>query len=388
MNQHTYKLLKTDLGPDWRPIDPKRAGVVWMDYPGDGLIDRVVMCNGLPPCGTNLPPEAVAGGPYVSEEGTEVVFDASGSSDADGDVLRYRWILEKPEVQPDSTGGTTTIAETDWSLDSTAAYTFCDDDLCFVRLQVTDDVAGHVSEAEDSVRIMNVAPVAAIDSLSSPVPDCILPGQEVVFHGSFTDPGCEDTHGGEWNFGDGTVIPATFAVEAAPPDASGYGFEAHVFGVPGIYPVTLTVEDDDGGVGSDNKLVKVMNAVEAVDCIDNYVQELPDVCFKRPADQRKGAIGNKLAAVKKELVKEAVVAAIEKLVSDLRSKMNGDGHGDWITDEEAQQRLCLMIDELVGYLEAPPVEGEGAEPRVASDAVRGPEPVIASRWGASRTSSA
>jgi len=39
------------------------------------------------------PPVAVAGGPYTGNAGSTIRFDGSGSSDPDGDMLRYHWIF-------------------------------------------------------------------------------------------------------------------------------------------------------------------------------------------------------------------------------------------------------------------------------------------------------
>jgi PKD repeat protein len=41
--------------------------------------------------GVNVPPTADAGGPYTGDEGVSVRFDGSGSSDPDGEVVRYDW---------------------------------------------------------------------------------------------------------------------------------------------------------------------------------------------------------------------------------------------------------------------------------------------------------
>jgi hypothetical protein len=142
----------------------------------------------------NRPPVAEPGGPYVADEGSVVVFDGSGSSDPDGDVLRYRWDFDN-----DGTW------DTDWSSDPTASYTWGDDWDGTVRLEVKD---GELSEtAPADVTIGNVAPAAAIDSVEQPNPAGILPNQVLTFTGSFSDPGWLDTHTCTWAFGDGAAAP-------------------------------------------------------------------------------------------------------------------------------------------------------------------------------------
>jgi PKD repeat protein len=76
-------------------------------------------------------------------------------------------------------------------------------------------------------------------------------GEEAVFDGSFTDPGVLDTHTIAWDFGDGAT-------------ASGTLTPTHVYADNSVYTVTLTVADDNGGVGSDTLLVTVNNVAPTV----------------------------------------------------------------------------------------------------------------------------
>jgi hypothetical protein len=77
----------------------------------------------------------------------------------------------------------------------------------------------------------------------------ILVGSAVSFNGSFTNPGTLDTHTIVWNFGDGM------------PTVSGTLTPTHTYASGGNYTVTLTVTDDDGGVGSDNIAVTVWSYI-------------------------------------------------------------------------------------------------------------------------------
>lgn len=45
-----------------------------------------------------------------------------------------------------------------------------------------------------------------------------------------------------------------------------------------------------------------------------------------------------------------ITSAINKLLNDIRFKMDGEGN-DWIIDLVAQQKLCTMIDTLVNHLQ-------------------------------------
>ncbi len=64
----------------------------------------------------NHPPQAVAGGPYVGDEGSPIVFDVTGSSDPDGGALQYRWDFNDDGVW-----------DTVWSSVSVATYSWIDD---------------------------------------------------------------------------------------------------------------------------------------------------------------------------------------------------------------------------------------------------------------------
>jgi len=62
-------------------------------------------------------------------------------------------------------------------------------------------------------------------------------GKKLTFYGSFVDPGTLDTHTVLWDFGDGSTESESLT-------------PTHVYDEPGTYEVTLTVTDDDGGVGT------------------------------------------------------------------------------------------------------------------------------------------
>ncbi len=340
MNERTYRYLSLLLAQDYIG----RLGVVMSDFPGAGLIDVIIAHNGLPLSLDNSPPEAKANGPYVADEAAAIAFDATGSTDADDDPLQYRWDIDGDDE-----------FDTDWSSDPTAIYTWFDDYEGIAQVEATDGQPTHVDRDVAQVTVINVAPVVVIDGLASPVHGCILPGQVVDFSGSFTDPSHLDTHAAEWDFGDGTIMPGTSTEENEPPGSSGTVSNAHVYTTPGTYEAVLDVLDDDGGIGSAATSVKVMTAKEAVDFIDDYIQALPESFFKQPSDNRKATLSDKLDAVRQILDGETAAATANKLRNDLRAKMDGslgeNPNNDWILEAEAQGDLCLMIDELIKYLE-------------------------------------
>lgn len=91
--------------------------------------------------------------------------------------------------------------------------------------------------------------------------------------------------------------------------------------------------------------------VKMPSAIENYIQGLPDPCFKNNPDQRKNALHNKLVEVQALIDAGAYQEAIDKLTHDIRPKVDGEGNNDWITCPEAQEDLVAMIDALIKYLE-------------------------------------
>jgi PKD repeat protein len=70
----------------------------------------------------------------------------------------------------------------------------------------------------------------------------------VSFAGSFNDPYLDAGYTIVWDFGDGTT-------------ASGTLTPTHVYNAPGSFTVTLTVTDDDGGVGVDTLKVTTVTSL-------------------------------------------------------------------------------------------------------------------------------
>ena len=77
-------------------------------------------------------------------------------------------------------------------------------------------------------------------------------GERVAFAATVTDPGT-DSYEIVWDFGDGSA------------PVSGTLTPTHTYADNGIYTVTLTVTDDDGGVGSGQLTVTVANVAPVVD---------------------------------------------------------------------------------------------------------------------------
>ena len=177
-------------------------------------------------------PVASAGPPRSGNEGVPILLDASGSSDADEDSLQFRWDF-------DSDG----VWDTGWSASVAYAKTWYDEYSGEVVLQVYD---GHLLDTGTTwVTVNNVAPTVDFS-----VHQSVDLGNSVSFSGNYSDSGTEDTHVVDWDFGDGSSADGTLT-------------PTHVYGEDGVYPVTLTVRDDDGGVGNATVMV-------TVDCLADW----------------------------------------------------------------------------------------------------------------------
>jgi PKD repeat protein len=91
------------------------------------------------------------------------------------------------------------------------------------------------------VEIENVAPT--IDAITAPVDPVDINGQPVSVEVAFSDPGTPDTHDVTWDWGDDSEPDTQSGVTSPAP-------QGHTYDLPGVYAVTVTVEDDDGGTAT------------------------------------------------------------------------------------------------------------------------------------------
>ena len=193
-------------------------------------------------------PIANANGPYEGNEGSSIIFDASGSYDPDGGIVLYEWDFDNDGIYDVS------------STSSQATFTFGDDYTGIITLRVTDN-DGLVSIDTAEVTVNNVAPIVEIGSEQK-----VFAGDTVNFSGNFSDPGWLDIHTGEWDFGDNTTQRGILIEENNPSDTTGQVAGSHIYYEKGTYIVTLTVEDDDGGIRKDTLEVGVKPISAIIDC--------------------------------------------------------------------------------------------------------------------------
>lgn len=191
----------------------------------------------------NQAPVADAGGYYYIPEGSTLTFNASASSDPDGDPLEYRWDLNSDGVW-----------DTGWLTEPTLDVLFGDNLDGMVRLEVSDGEDSSVAFAYYVVE--NMAP-----SLSLTIVPSGDEGDTFTFEVQATDPGSDDlTY--SWSAycsgmpstsvlypNDPLIVPDPYpSPEVNPRDVT--DTQSVVCGDNGDFEWSVDVVDDDAGEAS------------------------------------------------------------------------------------------------------------------------------------------
>lgn len=197
--------------------------------------------------------------PVSSPEGTPIGLAGAANSPDPTDNkagFTYGWSVTK-NGNPYASG-------------SGSGFTFTPDDegTFVVMLKATDD-GGMTGATSQTIVGTNVPPKARITGVTAGAPLVLTSQEAVTFGGSFTDPGVLDSHVVTWNFGDGATDVASYG----PGGSAGFS-TSHAYSSAGSYNVTLTVTDDDGGVGVATTQVAIQTPQQALGKIANYVSGL------------------------------------------------------------------------------------------------------------------
>ena len=198
------------------------------DTYGWGLVDAYAALQWT----AGNPPIADANGSYSGNEGSEIAFDGSASSDSDGSIVSYEWDFG------DGTTGTGT----------TPSHAYVDNGSYTTTLTVTDN-DGLTGTDIASVTVDNVPPIASATN-DGPKDE----GTPITVTASQTDPGILDTFtcSFDWN-NDGTYEIV---------DQTSHSF-SHTWAQDGAYTVGVRVKDKDAGEGTTTTNV-IVNDIDPI----------------------------------------------------------------------------------------------------------------------------
>ncbi|GGO90610.1 hypothetical protein GCM10011584_22800 [Nocardioides phosphati] len=162
--------------------------------------------------------------PNPAHPGQQVTFDATGSTDADGDALTYAWTF------PDGSTAST----------ATTTHTFSTLGTQHVTLEVTDTHSASHTTTVDVV-VANHAPVAK----ATATPTTTHVGSPVTFDGTGSTDADGDALTYAWTFPDGSTATGSSA--------------SHTWDTAGGRTVQLTVTDTHGSSASTTVAVSVVN---------------------------------------------------------------------------------------------------------------------------------
>lgn len=212
--------------------------LLWRVFAGRGMganaassaDQRTVTADGTVPAACL--PTADAGGPYTTDEGTDVTLDASasvkGTAPSAGALTAYAWDLDGDGQYDDATGVTAPFGRVGR------------DGVFTVGLKVTDG-AGNTDTGSTTVTVRNVEPSVALQA--------VPPAAEntpITLTGKITDPGWLDPLTATVDWGDGNgPQPLEGTLENTRPDATLTFTVPHTYGDDGTFGIEVCGTDDD-----------------------------------------------------------------------------------------------------------------------------------------------
>lgn len=182
----------------------------------------------------NDPPQLAPVVDAAIDEGDKLVLSASFT---DPDSVAWTATIDYGDG-----GGLQALGVDDSSLTMDLSHTYVDNGTYTVTVNITD-AEGAADSTTFGVIVNNVAPsLADVDvnpTLSS------VSTEAITASVNFTDPGVLDSHTATIDWGDGAITAAVINENDGAGSASGQ----HVYDSPGVFTVTVTVTDKDGGVG-------------------------------------------------------------------------------------------------------------------------------------------
>lgn len=221
--------------------------------------DGAKACDTFTVTVTNATTSVEAGNDQTTKEGATVNLDPATFNDpgtADTHNATINWgdrtptetgtVVERPFGPPGSTDGANGTVS--------GSHIYKDNGLYQVEVCVADDEGAKACDTF-SVNVENVAPTVAIGTVGSGIRPLLI-RVPFNFDSSFTDPGVLDTHVADIDWGDRNS-------SALGPVTSPLTSNLHAYQAAGTYTITIRVTDDDGGIGTAETTVTVVEPVVA-----------------------------------------------------------------------------------------------------------------------------
>ena len=226
-----------DFGDGTLPVDTQTSGIASHSYdsPGQYTVRLTVTDDlGLSDTATQTVtvdhPKAAFAVPATPAPGASATFDASASNDPQGSITDYSWDF----------GDGTSVDDTGTT--ATGTHTYASRGLYHVTLTVTND-SNQTDQITQDVIVDN-PPTASF----TPSATLATPGSSLTFNGTASTPGDGGTITDyAWNVGDGSQPEHTGTTAT----------DDHIYDLPGVYTVRLTVKDDLGITNSTTQIVTV-----------------------------------------------------------------------------------------------------------------------------------
>ncbi len=199
-------------------------------------------------CNLNVPsapndPVADAGGPYSGNEGSSIVLNGSGSQYADS----YSWNFG------DGTANGSGVSP---------SHTYMDNGTYSVSLTVTNAIGSDTDYS--TANIYNVAPTVEAGNNQTKNEGATVS----LAPATFTDPALGyENYSATINWGDGNITNGSVT---PPSTGNGTVSGSHAYGDNGVFTVTVTVNDGDGGIGNDQFTVTTNNVSPTADAGGPY----------------------------------------------------------------------------------------------------------------------
>ena len=191
----------------------------------DGKLDSAIVTTTVTASAANVAPVANAG-PYQNVvTGTRPTLDGSASSDANGDTLKYKWVMISSPLESKASLSLDTDQKPRFLADQSGTYVF--------SLQVNDGkVSSPLSYVTITAGAANMAPVANAGTAQN-----VRTGVTVYLNGSLSNDANGDTLIYNWTM---TYRPPGSGANLYDTNAISPSFQADL---PGVYVFTLMVSD-------------------------------------------------------------------------------------------------------------------------------------------------